>query len=109
MTKDYYARCPIKNLSPEGPSGLTSVEEMLVFSKLRAAMQRRRWKWEWLSIDLKNHVFNIDHHSITKEQTIRFYNEIFQGIGKEVLEHDDAAKAIIKDMVAVEDREKKDK
>ena len=86
MTEDFYERCSIKNLSPEGPSDLTSIEEQLLFSKVIAAIRKRGWKVEWLEIDYEKKSFNINHPSITKHQVIAFYEEIFLGIGKEVLE-----------------------
>lgn len=85
-SEDFYHRCSIKNLAPEGPAELTSIEEQVLFSKVASAMKKRRWKMEWLSIDLANHVLNIEHSSITEDEALDFYEEVFSSIGKEVLE-----------------------
>ena len=77
-------------------------------SKVVAALRRRGWKPEWLEIDRSAHTFNIEHPSITKEQSIEFYNEIFQGIGKEVLDLDEDTEKLVAELVALSSSKKKE-
>ena len=76
---NFYHRSSIKNLSPDPPPSLPSFQDEFLLGKIRDALEKRGWSWDWLEVDLENHVLNLVHPSITREESIDFYDEIFEG------------------------------
>lgn len=58
--------------------------DQLLLHVILGACEKRKWKPEWIDIDLEAQTVNIDHSSITKEQTIEFFEEVFALAGAEL-------------------------
>lgn len=60
--------------------------DQLLLNVILRACEKRKWKLEWIDIDLEAQTVNINHSSITKEQMIEFFEEVFALVGAELVE-----------------------
>ena len=68
-------------LSQTPPEGLLPIEEHLLLTTIQVMLEKRDWELEWLEIDLENHTLNINHPSVSKEDAVEFFTELFEKIG----------------------------
>lgn len=78
---EFFHKCVIKNLSPEPPSTPSAVEESIFFARIKEALEKRGWSLDWLTINQEKKILNIDHPSITEEEAVLFYEEVFDKKG----------------------------
>lgn len=61
-------------------------KDQLLLSIILKACEKRKWKLEWLDINFAAQTIDIDHPSITKEQVVDFFHEVFALAGAELEE-----------------------